>query len=270
MQIKVEDHPVKLTKGRGKSNSIRIFKPNTEKLRIGNELHCLFIGGDQSFDPLFERKFSNVDEFTSFITSSLHGQQSDVSDDVHVVSDELETLEPGYKFEGLGDVLSGCANEFVEQFKRDPFRHRVEHSVHCDLFRILDDALSDVRIKLSNGLTTGLVHKEWPEPRLYKDRTRRGSIDLAVLPPTEDEIDIEIFKAGRIKPVAGFELSLNYGMQHFDKDIKTLENAMLDHSYVIHLANSAEGQEEVFERGKTLAKQSNPSIVVAIVDKAAC
>jgi hypothetical protein len=71
----------------------------------------------------------------------------------------------------------------VDDFAEHPYRHRVEHSLHLQLYRALADHRQfDVLAPVgTSSLRAGLIHKEWPETLPGRDADRRGLFDLAVL-----------------------------------------------------------------------------------------
>ena len=77
----------------------------------------------------------------------------------------------------------------VTTFLERPFLHRVEHSLHAELWSLLkQEPELGGEWPLKDGRTlTQLVHKEWPEtcPRSLADGLERprGLFDLAILCP---------------------------------------------------------------------------------------
>jgi len=87
----------------------------------------------------------------------------------------------------------------VDDFAEHPYRHRVEHSLHLQLYRALADHRQfDVLAPVgTSSLRAGLIHKEWPETLPGRDADRRGLFDLAVLAPSQlARASIDQFPAG--------------------------------------------------------------------------
>ena len=268
MRIFVDEHPVKLVLGRGQSNSIRVFPPGTkpEDQKVDNAIRAFRISADESFDPLYGFEPKTLKDFEDFVLRTLKGRNISASTGLDEEQKEATEAPPfPYEFNTLESLLDDCVNRFISEFARMPFRHRVEHSVHCELFTILNDAFGNLRIQIAGNKQTGLVHKEWPEPKLFGRRTRKGSMDIAVLPPTNETVELEAFQKGLVKPVAGFELGLNYGIEHFEKDLATLRNAELDHSYLIHLTHSEHNQDEVIDMINGLPSDSSTPKIAAVI-----
>jgi hypothetical protein len=119
-------------------------------------------------------------------------------------------------------AVEASITKLIDEFRVQPFIHRVEHSLHIPLVQLLGEwehlrgwyPISD------SGFKTQLIHKEWPEarPRKKPDLTadrRRGSFDLVVLAPSQlRRTALEQFRVGRIDAPIVIELGLNYGRQH--------------------------------------------------------
>lgn len=89
-------------------------------------------------------------------------------------------------------AVKASITKLIDEFRVQPFIHRVEHSLHIRLVQLLGEwehlrgwyPIGDSDFK------TQLIHKEWPEarPRKKPDLTadrRRGSFDLVVLAPSQ-------------------------------------------------------------------------------------
>ena len=136
-------------------------------------------------------------------------------------------------------ATEACIEELVSEFTTQPFRHRVEHSLHMSLFARLQETLGGERNFRIGGSTfeTGLVHKEWPETIPQQENGgRRGNFDLAVLcPQCIAEATLAEFEVGLIKPVIAIELGLNYDRDHLDGDVEKLLNSEIENAYIVHL-----------------------------------
>jgi hypothetical protein len=64
----------------------------------------------------------------------------------------------------------------VDDFAEHPYRHRVEHSLHLQLYRALADHRHlDVLAPVgTSSLRAGLIHKEWPETLRAQTPTAAG------------------------------------------------------------------------------------------------
>lgn len=86
--------------------------------------------------------------------------------------------------------VEASITRLADEFRLDPFLHRVEHSLHVRLVQLLSEweNLRGLHPIGQGKFRTQLIHKEWPEskPRMKLDLTgdrRRGSFDIAVLAP---------------------------------------------------------------------------------------
>ncbi len=141
-------------------------------------------------------------------------------------------------------AVEASITKLIEEFRVQPFIHRVEHSLHIRLVQLLGEweHLRGWYPIGGSGFKTQLIHKEWPEtrprkrPDLIADR-RRGSFDLAVLAPCQlHGTALEQFRTGRIDAPIVIELGLNYGRQHLEGDRDKLANSAVQHPYLVHLS----------------------------------
>lgn len=77
--------------------------------------------------------------------------------------------------------------QLLDEFCVHPFTHRVEHSLHVQLYRLLSRREELTRhVPIGRiGFASQLIHKEWPETNPRTGKGRRGSFDLAILTPGE-------------------------------------------------------------------------------------
>jgi hypothetical protein len=141
-------------------------------------------------------------------------------------------------------AVEASITKLIDEFRVQPFIHRVEHSLHIRLVQLLGEweHLRGWYPIGDSGFKTQLIHKEWPEarprkkPDLITDR-RRGSFDLAVLAPSQLQGTAhEQFIVGRIDAPIVIELGLNYGKQHLTGDQQKLANSEVQHPYLVHLS----------------------------------
>jgi hypothetical protein len=98
-------------------------------------------------------------------------------------------------------MVEHAIDQLVLEFAAMPYLHRVEHSLHCELYTLLTANRFFGRCYPMAGCTaeSQLVHKEWPEPRPRPEKAgRRGNLDLAVLHPDDlAQSSIDDFRFGR-------------------------------------------------------------------------
>ena len=132
----------------------------------------------------------------------------------------------------------------VDDFAEHPYRHRVEHSLHLQLYRALADHRQfDVLAPVgTSSLRAGLIHKEWPETLPGRDADRRGLFDLAVLAPSQlAQASIDQFRQGRIHAPIVVEVGLDYGRAHLEQDLEKLRNSEVPYAYVVHFSRLPAG-----------------------------
>jgi hypothetical protein len=157
--------------------------------------------------------------------------------------------------EAVGAVEASIA-KLIDEFRVQPFIHRVEHSLHARLVQRLSEweVLRGWYPIGSSGFRTQLIHKEWPEttpgkkkPELIVDR-RRGSFDVVVLAPSQlGKATLEQSTFGRIDAPIVIELGLGYGEEHLRHDLAKLTNSQVRHPYLVHLSRMPSGYRNATE-----------------------
>jgi len=133
-------------------------------------------------------------------------------------------------------VVEDTIDQFILEFISFPYLHRREHSIHCELYRLLVS-----RRFLSGNYPIGnwfsqLVHKEWPEHSQRPGKTKRGTIDLCILSPERlKSCPLQEFLDGRIEPAIAIEIGLDYKLEHLEQDSEKLLESRTNHRYLIHL-----------------------------------
>ncbi len=147
------------------------------------------------------------------------------------------------------DILETAIDSLVDNFVREPYIHRCEHSIHCELYSMLavHRALQGLhRLGDDVRYSTTLVHKEWPEFKARPGKgDRRGNFDLAILDPESIRTcTLNKFATGRIRPAFVVEMGLNYGLDHLKNDDSKLENSGCSNGYLVHLWQPHKGISE--------------------------
>ncbi len=139
-------------------------------------------------------------------------------------------------------VVEAAINKVVDRFCAHPYVHRVEHSIHCDLFQELSTSPGLVRPLKIGDVKTGHVHKEWPRSlRKPAPGERRGNFDIAVLGPSKkpnSTFNANDFQMGLMVPAVAIEVGLNYGLKHLQEDTEKLKRSGVTHGYLLHLCRS--------------------------------
>lgn len=169
-------------------------------------------------------------------------------------------------------------NCLVAEFLKDPYMHRSEYNLHCELYDYLRRHIEPRSHKLGCGDNqVRLVHKEWPE-RHWSERMgsldahaiwppieagiaphrskKRGLFDVAVLSPASIETcpNTASYLEGRFGPVAAFEFGLIENYDHLRSDIAKLINNRLRYGCVIHFVRP--GETDNFEAIEDLINQA--------------
>ena len=138
------------------------------------------------------------------------------------------------------DAVETAITKLVDQFLKHPFTHRVEHSLHVQLYQLLSEShqLSGMHPIGNTGFKTQLIHKEWPETKPRPGKNGRGSFDLAILSPHQlaNVQNIEQFIHGRIAAPIVVELGLGYQDVHLGGDVGKLLASKIQHPYLVHFS----------------------------------
>ena len=128
-------------------------------------------------------------------------------------------------------------DQFIIEFIEFPYLHRVEHSVHCELFQILAQRKIFSRAYPMGRWLTQPIHKEWPEYLARPEKgNRRGNFDLSVLAPERlKSCSFSEFREGRVRPSIVIEVGLDYVLAHLTADAAKLKNSGIEDSYLVHL-----------------------------------
>jgi hypothetical protein len=137
-------------------------------------------------------------------------------------------------------LVEQAIDQLVLEFVELPFLHRVEHSLHCELYALLTANRTLGRpYPLADGTPVQLVHKEWPETKVRPGKAGRGNFDIVVLDPTAvASADVAGFELGLVKPAVVIEIGLNYGESHLIGDMEKLTNSAPPRAYLVHLARN--------------------------------
>ena len=140
----------------------------------------------------------------------------------------------------------------LDEFCVNPFTHRVEHSLHVQLYELLssrDELTRHVPIGRT-GFATQLIHKEWPETSPRTGKGRRGSFDLAILTPGAlRRVDsIDQFALGRIEAAIVVELGLGYQDDHLTGDELKVTDSEVRHPYLVHFSRVRSRRRTAVER----------------------
>jgi len=128
-------------------------------------------------------------------------------------------------------------DQFILEFIEFPYLHRVEHSVHCELYQILAQRKIFSRTYPMGRWLTQPIHKEWPEYLARPEKgNRRGNFDLSVLAPERlKSCSFSEFREGRVRPSIVIEVGLDYDLGHLTQDAAKLKNSGIEDSYLVHL-----------------------------------
>ncbi|MCI0626584.1 MAG: hypothetical protein L0387_33865 [Acidobacteria bacterium] len=173
------------------------------------------------------------------------------SGEKYIASSRTPTQQPGdpedaYRpgIADLGDwhirakkAVEETIDRLVMDFIFQPYLHRREHSIHCELFRMLASNRQFAESCPMGRWQSQPLHKEWPEFRLRPGKSKRGNFDICVLSPlTLARATLPAFTNGTLQPSIVIEIALNYDLSHLKDDAAKLANSGIADSYLVHLA----------------------------------
>ncbi len=145
-----------------------------------------------------------------------------------------------YSNNTVKEILETAIDSLIDNFIKEPYIHRCEHSIHCELYTMLSvhRVLQGLYCLREENRKTTIIHKEWPE-KIPRPKHRRGNFDLAILnPEIMSSHSISDFCKGRIPPAFVVEMGLNYKLDHLVGDAAKLKNSKCKHGYLVHLCAS--------------------------------
>ena len=264
--LHVADRRVKIVTG-ANTQTINVCFENPE---AGVYQHKLRISTPASFvsaDELSLREFPTLDAFIAYVSNQGGIEENSVGQQRHV-----PIAEPDAEWsDDKKCIVESQINRCVLDFMRQPYLHRVEHSLHIEMCRRLAERqeLLEQFIRFDDR-SASIVQKEWPETVTRPEKAdRRGSFDISILAPTS-EITRGHFIGGYIRPAFVIEVCLNYGKDHFIGDFDKLRNSHIRWGYLAHFARpEGEPQEEVeayiaqVEKERSQRDNNWPQIVYA-------
>jgi hypothetical protein len=159
----------------------------------------------------------------------------------------------------IRDHINITIMKFGDEFIKDPFLHRVEHSMHCELYQMLTSSITEQYqsryILNKNGFRSQLIHKEWPhQDNIDKGHRRRGNYDLVILDKKSlKQCTLDQYRLGRnVVLNTVIELGLNYDTNHLLKDCKTLNNTKSKNKWIIHFRNIKSRDTEVAKHSQII------------------
>ena len=240
--LHVADRRTKIVTG-AKSQTINICFENPEqavyqhKFRISNPRSFV------SADEVRLREFPTLDAFVAYVRSQGGIEEDSSGQERHVPIADPDKDWSDDKQGHVESQLDRCVLDFMKQ----PYLHRVEHSLHVEICRRLieNEAFLGQFVRFENR-SASIVQKEWPETLARPEKAdRRGSFDIAILAPT-GEITRGHFIGGYIRPAFAIEVCLNYGKNHLIGDFDKLRNSRIRCGYLAHFARpEGEPQDDV-------------------------
>jgi hypothetical protein len=182
-------------------------------------------------------KFRTIKEYINWLLKDRHAVHLGTREknNTNAIQPSKYNPECDVDIEKIKNAVENSIDNLIKQFIKFPYRHRVESSIHTELFHIMKDE-TDLSndITLADNTKTQLVHNEWPSIGIVK-----GNYDFAVLTPEillKDCPNNDIFSRGKINVPIVIELGLNPpDSYHLTNDKKKIIDNKIHAGYLIHL-----------------------------------
>jgi len=271
----IEGRKIKVVTGE-KTQTINVYVNNEDeanfdpKLRITNP--ALFIE-ETFFD---NESLSSLDNFMILLKEQ-HKAEFEQQDDILMVKPNVFRSiiphDPLWTQNIIPDVEKAI-NKVLYTFLELPYLHRVEHSLHGELYDYLMDCQLLHQFIDLGCCTTGVVHQNWPELAVRPGKSVKGHFDIAILcPPNQSEnpVSLRQFREGQIEPTIVIDVGLDYGLDRLQDNYSKLKDSGVKNTYLLHFARPTgqhqDGVEEFIQNVIAKNGASGPKIVYAAVSK---
>ncbi len=264
MAFLIDERKIKIDT-RSKSQTINVYVDNAESGVYDPKIRIMGKSNFVTEQTLKDKTFSSIQEMVNFLREK-HGAKIEDTTQSSAAGrpQQHRTLIPIDKawVENIIPEIEKAINSVIDEFITLPYLHRVEHSIHCELYSKLSHSRILNQLIDFGCCTTGAIHKEWPEtiPRPEKNN-RRGNFDIAILGPIESytkPVTLRDFRLGHLEPAVVIEVGLDYGIDHLKGDVKKFRNSKVKHGYLLHLARqTGVSQDGVDEYITTLIENEN-------------
>jgi len=250
---------VYLVQGKGKSQTVNICTTANKrgKYDLTIRLRPFHFITKEKLDELI-RKSKSINELVTQLLDEYSGElerrpednSSPTPADSTPNSDDPSFPPPSSWEQNAKVATEQCIDQFVMEFIEFPYLHRREHSIHCELFKILSSRKIFACTHPMGRWTTQPIHKEWPEYLRRQKKGKRGEFDLCILAPERFlACSSNEFYNGRIRPSIVIEVGLNYSLRHLRADAAKLRNSGIENSFLVHLVREEDpGIADDFER----------------------
>ncbi|MGV3723956.1 MAG: hypothetical protein ACO1SX_23935 [Actinomycetota bacterium] len=243
--------------------------PNRYKHRV--QLEVALCGSYPPDRELVAHDFPTIDAFAAHLINHHQGYVPTIGRSPRLPNCVSVIADPDWMGRAVTAVEQSI-NRLLDQFLTNWYMHRVEHSIHCELYTMFKETPPLNRIIDFGTFVTQPVHKEWPETCVRPGKNERGEYDFGILPlPSSGSpaVSEALFCEGWIAPAIAIELGLNYNLKHLASDAAKLEHGGIKRGYLVHLAQPTcgyqPGVEECVRKLIVAEKLNGPRIGYAHV-----
>lgn len=206
-----------------------------------------------SDETLQQHGFSTIQELVTFLQNC---SRCDVEREPNARRQQVSEVPAApetSRWDGLAiSIVSKAIDQLVLDFIEFPYLHRGEHSIHCELFRILKSHTVFATTYPMGQRQTQCVHKEWPR----RGTSAGGHIDLCILSPDDlKSCSYRDFQFGHLRPAIGIEMGLDNDLGHLLDDETKLLASESRTCFLVHLVR--EGVIDNFEAIERLLFQTS-------------
>lgn len=281
--MEIQGRKIKIVTG-SKTQTVNVYGDNDTENVYSHKIRISFPSCFVEEDLLAHKKFATVEDLIHYLEAERHGKLEIANS--CFVPPPLPRLSKAQVSASWCDGITVCVQEALNTVARDfltnPYRHRVEHSLHCQLYMELLRYPELGGTHNISGYNVGYIHKEYPETSSRPDKNgRRGNFDMALLGPSEvTHVDLTImdFLLGLIKPGIAIEVGLDYGASHLDSDHRKLKHSQIKRGYLLHLARATGNPQDekgldfvpLYQRIIKEEAQGGPQLVMCAFYKNEC
>jgi hypothetical protein len=183
-------------------------------------------------------KFKTISDLIDWLKNERHAVSLGIRQKNNTAAIPCTNYSPinDKKISTIKEEVEKSIDELVKEFIENPYLHRVESSIHTELFYIMKQKpILSQNFFLGDGQTkTQLIHNEWPSvDPIY------GNYDFAIMTPEVLQKDCpttDVFSRGKFKVPIVVELGLNPSdTNHLENDRKKIISNGVYAGYLIHL-----------------------------------
>ncbi|MDR1362841.1 MAG: hypothetical protein LBJ35_02160 [Spirochaetaceae bacterium] len=260
MGLKIENCKIRLAKRT--SQSVNICLEGNEDFYESYLIKAPYVLSREDMQKEIER-YKTIPDFINWLQNDRHAISLGIRERNNTVAMQPSRyfLESDKDIKNIANAVEESINKLIDQFIESPYLHRVESSIHTELFHIMkqNNNLSQCFSLGDNSTRTQLIHNEWPS-----SDPKYGNYDFAIMTPEllqKDCPNADIFSRGKFNVPIVVELGLNPSdPDHLKNDNQKIIANKIHAGYLVHLIRE-KPENSVDE--KIILDTRNPNIKTA-------